>query len=91
MLVLSRKPGESIQIDANITVVVLGVSGNRVRFGIEAPPHVSIDRSEVAAHHAERTPEFESPREPLLIPCLVSGHVHEIEVVHSIYPPGSDC
>lgn len=47
MLVLSRKLGESIQIDSNIRVVVVSVSNGRVKLGLEAPEHVRILRSEI--------------------------------------------
>lgn len=47
MLILSRKPNQSIIIDDDITITVLGVRGNQVRIGIEAPEHVSVDREEI--------------------------------------------
>jgi len=47
MLVLSRKPGEQIRIDGNITVTVLGVEGKRIRLGIDAPKEVPILRTEL--------------------------------------------
>lgn len=49
MLILSRRPGESICIgDTNeITITVLDVKGNQVRFGFEAPREVIIDRQEI--------------------------------------------
>lgn len=47
MLVLSRKQGESIQIDEDIFVTVTQVKGGRVRLSIEAPKHVRIVRKEV--------------------------------------------
>ncbi len=49
MLVLTRKAGESIVINGNITLTVVQVAPGRVRIGVQAPSHVSIDRSEVAA------------------------------------------
>lgn len=48
MLVLSRTKGESIVIDDTITVTVLSVRGDKVRIGIAAAPHITIDRAEVA-------------------------------------------
>ncbi len=48
MLVLSRKPGESIHIDSDIRVVVISVSHGRVKLGIDAPNHIRILRSELA-------------------------------------------
>jgi len=47
MLILSRKPSESIVIDGNIKVTVLRVEGNHVRLGIEAPSVVPVHRAEV--------------------------------------------
>jgi carbon storage regulator len=48
MLVLSRKEKESIQIDGNVTVTILGIKGSKVLIGIEAPGNVSVHRLEVA-------------------------------------------
>jgi carbon storage regulator len=48
MLVLSRKPSESVVIDGDIRVTVVKISGNKVRLGIEAPPDVAIKRSELS-------------------------------------------
>lgn len=47
MLVLSRKVGEKIIINDNITVTVVAVEGHRVRLGFTAPSDVCIMRSEV--------------------------------------------
>ncbi|BAP40752.1 carbon storage regulator [Pseudomonas sp. StFLB209] len=47
MLVLTREVGETFSIGDEITVQVLGVSGNQVRFGFDAPKHVKIHRAEV--------------------------------------------
>ncbi len=47
MLVLSRKAGESIQIDGQIKITIVTVRGNRVKVGIEAPEEVQILRSEL--------------------------------------------
>lgn len=47
MLVLSRKPNESIVIDGRITVTVLRVEHDTVRIGIEAPIEIAVFRKEV--------------------------------------------
>jgi carbon storage regulator len=47
MLVLSRKANEAIIINDSIRVTVLGIKGDRVRLGIEAPREVTVDRAEV--------------------------------------------
>lgn len=47
MLVLSRKKGESIVINNDITVVVVEIRGDKVRLGVEAPTSVPVHRREV--------------------------------------------
>ena len=49
MLVLSRKLGEKIVIDTDITVTVVEIQGNRVKLGIEAPANVRVLRHELLA------------------------------------------
>jgi carbon storage regulator len=48
MLVLSRKPGEKVVIGDAITLTVVGISGNHVRVGIDAPAQIRILRDEIA-------------------------------------------
>lgn len=47
MLVLSRKPGEKVVINGNITITVIETHGGKVRIGIDAPTLVPIIRSEL--------------------------------------------
>jgi carbon storage regulator len=47
-LVLTRKYGEKIIVNGDITITVVEIAGGHVRLGIDAPSHVTIDRSEVA-------------------------------------------
>ncbi|QXZ16069.1 carbon storage regulator CsrA [Pseudomonas sp. AO-1] len=47
MLILTRKPGETIRIDDNISVTVLGATGQQVRLGIDAPAEVEVHREEI--------------------------------------------
>ena len=47
MLILKRRPGESVKIGDGITVTVLAVTGRQVRLGIEAPKDTRVDREEV--------------------------------------------
>lgn len=47
MLVLSRQRDESIFIGDHIKVTIVDIRGDKVRLGIEAPPHVSVHRQEV--------------------------------------------
>lgn len=47
MLILTRRVGESLVIGDNVVVNVLGVKGNQVRIGVDAPREVVVDREEV--------------------------------------------
>ncbi len=47
MLVLSRKLNESILIGDHIRITIVGLRGNQVRLGLEAPPEVTIVRQEL--------------------------------------------
>ncbi|MDP6980488.1 MAG: carbon storage regulator CsrA [Myxococcota bacterium] len=47
MLVLSRRPGESLRIDENIRITLVACSAGQVRLAIDAPDHVEILREEV--------------------------------------------
>jgi carbon storage regulator len=49
MLVLSRKLNETIVINDTIRITVVGIKGDRIRLGIEAPRDVIVDRAEVHA------------------------------------------
>lgn len=53
MLILSRKPGDAIIIEGGIRVVILACDRKSVRLGIEAPPSVTILRSEIVTAIAE--------------------------------------
>jgi carbon storage regulator len=47
MLILTRKPDQTLVIGNNIRVNIMSVNGNQVRIGIEAPKDVSVDREEI--------------------------------------------
>ena len=47
MLILTRRVGESLMIGDEVTVTVLGVKGNQVRVGVNAPKEVAVHREEI--------------------------------------------
>ena len=47
MLILTRRVGESLMVGDDITVTVLGVKGNQVRIGVNAPKDVAVHREEI--------------------------------------------
>jgi carbon storage regulator len=57
MLILSRKPGQSVVLGRDITLTLVAVKGNRIRIGIAAPDGCRIRRAEL-----ERTERTEGPQ-----------------------------
>ena len=49
MLILTRRTGEALKIGADVSITVLGVKGNQVRLGIQAPKEVAVFREEIFA------------------------------------------
>ncbi len=62
MLILTRRVGEAVMIGNEVTVTVLGVKGNQVRIGVDAPKDVAVHREEIyerikREEDGEATPE----------------------------------
>ena len=55
MLILTRRVGETLMIGDEVTVTVLGVKGNQVRLGINAPKSVAVHREEIYARVVQKS------------------------------------
>ncbi|XZE33899.1 carbon storage regulator [Pirellulaceae bacterium SH501] len=69
MLVLSRKVGEKLLIDGNITVEVVKIQGNRISLGINAPSDVKILRGELEQTRTEMQIVEMVVEDGLLVAC----------------------
>ena len=70
MLILTRRVGETVMIGDDVTITVLGVKGNQVRVGINAPKNVAVHREEIYERikreqqsDAERSDSADTPPE----------------------------
>jgi carbon storage regulator len=66
MLILTRRVGETLMIGDEVTVTVLGVKGNQVRMGINAPRTVAVHREEIFERikHEGQDGEYVATAEP---------------------------
>jgi carbon storage regulator len=59
MLIVTRRVGETVMIGDNVTVTILGVKGNQIRVGVNAPKEVAVHREEVYNEiHGESQTDF---------------------------------
>ena len=83
MLVITRKSGESIVINGNIEVTVVGITKDGVRLGIEAPREVQVHRREVfeAIAEANRAAAIPSSRTPVQdAAALLRGQIPKVRL-----------
>ena len=61
MLILTRRVGETVMIGEAVSVTILGVKGNQVRVGINAPKNVAVHREEIFEHIKSEDPDAVEP------------------------------
>jgi carbon storage regulator len=57
MLILTRRVGETVMVGNDVAVTIVGVKGNQIRIGIDAPKNVAVHRKEIY----ERIPHEQHP------------------------------
>jgi carbon storage regulator len=65
MLILTRRVGEVLKIGDNIDITILGVKGNQVRIGINAPKEVAVHREEIYTRIKEEQGQQQQPPQGL--------------------------
>jgi carbon storage regulator len=75
MLILTRRVGETVMIGNDVTVTVLGVKGNQVRVGVNAPRDVAVHREEIfdRIKREEQGGDGDAPARPTL---RINGNGH---------------
>ena len=61
MLILTRRVGETVMIGEEVSVTILGVKGNQVRVGINAPKNVAVHREEIFERIKSEDPDAFEP------------------------------
>ncbi len=75
MLILTRRVGETVMIGDEVTVTVLGVKGNQVRMGINAPRTVAVHREEIFERIKHEGPDSDFAQTSESKPATDRGHI----------------
>jgi carbon storage regulator len=87
MLVLTRRPGQSLRIGPNVEVRVVRIEGDRVVLGIAAPRHVAVVRSELIEEVSGELMDASDTRAKLRV---MLAPLHSTISIHPIAPAGPE-
>ena len=73
MLILTRRVGETLMIGDEVTVTVLGVKGNQVRIGVNAPKEVAVHREEIYERIKREREGGDAPAAPAVAAPAAAG------------------
>ena len=76
MLILTRRVGETVMIGNDVTVTILGVKGNQVRVGVNAPRDVAVHREEIFERIKREEQDGSSPTSPRPTAARSNGNGH---------------
>lgn len=63
MLILTRRVGETLMVGDEVSLTVLGVKGNQVRIGVNAPKHIAVHREEIYQRIQRENAQGQQPSE----------------------------
>jgi carbon storage regulator len=79
MLILTRRVGETVMIGNDVTVTVLGVKGNQVRIGVNAPRDVAVHREEIFERIKREEQDGKGTATVRPVPARTNGNGHATE------------